>query len=645
MSKRKKNKKIAKASVAVATTLGMFTITPVMAEGSNMRAVQEESGETSANFHTEKDRIRMYVGMNNEIGSVIRLEHDEFQNLDNGDDVSSWFKNLPDGLTATVQKRENYMKIDAYIVFSGEPKEPFYEIVEAEIPEQYLKNANHSIKVKTNTTFDIALRDVALQDIKVGDTIYTGDRITGINDLNHTNGYRFYFLAADGIFYSNTGYASVSDTLFLDPKGSETNEWLVKEIKSDMNIVTLTETAQSYALNLQNGVAYDEEGNTLSGYIKPGTLVSVAPDKEDVAFQKWTAVHSVQKFEDFYDVDTLLGGNTEKAQFIMPNHAVNLNAVYNYKIIVDGGNAYNYKGEKITASDAGKYVYLKADEKPGYEFVEWKVDGDPIDIDDTTSKETQFYMRSYTAKVKAVYKQIAPTTYQVTVGNDGNGTASADVESVEAGTKVTLTATPKDGYEFKEWEVIQGNVEVKDDTFLMPESDVEVKAIFQEKTVEDEVNDEEKDETAFTIIKTSKSEHILGSKEHMVVTFSTTLEDLTGTKLPNEAYKLTSDAEMTIDSAYLNTLSIGQHKIIIMNNGKPVTLSFTVKEAVKEKDESDVQKDTSRNENTTSVENKKPSHTIKETARQRNDMTLLLAGVAILGGCLMIKQRKKTSTK
>lgn len=62
----------------------------------------------------------------------------------------------------------------------------------------------------------------------------------------------------------------------------------------------------------------------------------------------------------------------------------------------------------------------------------------------------------------------------------GNGTASPSPSKAVAGAEITLTATPDTGYHFKEWQVMRGNVTIKDDKFTMPDSDVEVKAIFEE---------------------------------------------------------------------------------------------------------------------------------------------------------------------
>ena len=69
--------------------------------------------------------------------------------------------------------------------------------------------------------------------------------------------------------------------------------------------------------------------------------------------------------------------------------------------------------------------------------------------------------------------------HTVTVKTDGNGTASASLAKATTGTEITLTATPNTGYHFKEWQVINGGVTVKDDKFLMPNDNVEIKAIFE----------------------------------------------------------------------------------------------------------------------------------------------------------------------
>ena len=74
----------------------------------------------------------------------------------------------------------------------------------------------------------------------------------------------------------------------------------------------------------------------------------------------------------------------------------------------------------------------------------------------------------------------APTEYTVTVTTAGNGTASASHAKAVVGTEITLTATPANGYQFKEWQVESpAGLVITNNKFLMPDSDVEVKAIFE----------------------------------------------------------------------------------------------------------------------------------------------------------------------
>lgn len=82
----------------------------------------------------------------------------------------------------------------------------------------------------------------------------------------------------------------------------------------------------------------------------------------------------------------------------------------------------------------------------------------------------------YTMRLTAQWKA---NTYNVTVENDGNGTASADPAPAKMGDEVRLTAMPNSGYHFKEWKVVSGEVKIEDNKFTMPADDVTVKAIFE----------------------------------------------------------------------------------------------------------------------------------------------------------------------
>ena len=86
---------------------------------------------------------------------------------------------------------------------------------------------------------------------------------------------------------------------------------------------------------------------------------------------------------------------------------------------------------------------------------------------------------NYTGSISASFSIVAPK-YSVVVTSDGNGSALTDPVSAKEGTEIKLSATPKDGYKFKEWQVIKGGVTIADNKFKIGSEDVEIKAIFEE---------------------------------------------------------------------------------------------------------------------------------------------------------------------
>ena len=70
--------------------------------------------------------------------------------------------------------------------------------------------------------------------------------------------------------------------------------------------------------------------------------------------------------------------------------------------------------------------------------------------------------------------------HTVTVTNDGNGTGTATPSTAAAGTEITLTASPSENYHFKQWQVeAPAGLVIANDKFTMPDSDVEIKAVFE----------------------------------------------------------------------------------------------------------------------------------------------------------------------
>ena len=150
---------------------------------------------------------------------------------------------------------------------------------------------------------------------------------------------------------------------------------------------------------------------------------------------------------------------------------------YDVTVTDDGNGAAIAKPSK---AESGTKITLEATPKAGFEFKEWQVVSGGV----TIGSDGTFTMPASAVEIKAVFEKVAEKpevkTYDVTVTDDGNGAATAKPSKAESGTKVTLTATPKDGYQFKEWQVVSGGVTIgSDNSFTMPAEAVTVKAVFE----------------------------------------------------------------------------------------------------------------------------------------------------------------------
>ena len=171
---------------------------------------------------------------------------------------------------------------------------------------------------------------------------------------------------------------------------------------------------------------------------------------------------------------------------------------------------------------AGAEITLSATPDKGYHLKEWQVISGGVSI-----KDNKFTMPNNNVEIKAIFEKDAPPTpteYTVTVTTEGGGTASASPAKAAAGTEITLTAMPNEGYHFKEWQVISGGVTIKDDKFTMPSANVEVKAIFEK--------DAPPAPTEFTITVTS-GDNGTASASHAKAVVGT---EITLTATPNKGY-------------------------------------------------------------------------------------------------------------
>ena len=203
-----------------------------------------------------------------------------------------------------------------------------------------------------------------------------------------------------------------------------------------------------------------------TNYILPECGFTAPADQE---FKAWEIGGTEYKVGDSY---TVLGDTEIKALW---ENSVITPTTYTVTVSNDGNGTGT--ATPSTAA-AGTTIILTATPNTGYHLKEWKVISGGVTI-----KDDKFLMPNDNVEVKAIFEKDAPpapTEFTITVKTDGNGTASASLAKAAAGTEITLTATPKEGYHFKEWQVESpAGLVITNNQFTMPNDSVEVKAIFE----------------------------------------------------------------------------------------------------------------------------------------------------------------------
>lgn len=148
------------------------------------------------------------------------------------------------------------------------------------------------------------------------------------------------------------------------------------------------------------------------------------------------------------------------------------------------------EGGKIAASlsraEAGAEVTLTATPAEGYAFNEWSVKG----ADETVIEvvDNKFTMPAQNVTVSGTFSKVAYTITKVTAENGSFIVKNGDAEVTTAfkGDKLTLEATPVEGFTFSNWNVTykdgetEQTVNVNANAFYMPAANVTVSATFVE---------------------------------------------------------------------------------------------------------------------------------------------------------------------
>ena len=136
----------------------------------------------------------------------------------------------------------------------------------------------------------------------------------------------------------------------------------------------------------------------------------------------------------------------------------------------------------------GKKVTLQATPKSDKFKTVWTIDG-IVQNDNDYSRDITVGDKDVTVKVDIQPVAVAGHKLTTYVAPEGAGTVQANLQNLQAlpeGTEIELTATPKEGYTFKEWQVNGGAMVAKPKsattTITMGDTDATVKAVFEQTT-------------------------------------------------------------------------------------------------------------------------------------------------------------------
>ena len=243
--------------------------------------------------------------------------------------------------------------------------------------------------------------------------------------------------------------------------------------------------AASMAVNLSiyNSTFYSDEPGTANFIAMSGKRpwqVTGFEDQTGQFYCGYNTFYNIAKGKQFFNTNTLKG---QKYLYEMSSNI--FVDVSNKKIY---GNMTNTSAEQLTTD--GKNTYLW----DGVFFSEtnYKVADEGLGTDPTFRDAANGDFAIADKSEQALQGTGDPRwgTYSalaVTIGETANGTVKADKQFCQEGDNVTLTVTPAEGYELESLTVKDGadaDVEVSENSFTMPATDVTVTATFKKLPVD-----------------------------------------------------------------------------------------------------------------------------------------------------------------
>ncbi len=215
--------------------------------------------------------------------------------------------------------------------------------------------------------------------------------------------------------------------------GTNGHSWYIDDIEVDEDMIVYTITAN----------ASPTSGGTVSGggtYNQGATCTLTATPASGYEFVNWKKNGTVVSTNATYSF-TVTESATYTAYFQQAaptQYTITVNANNNAWGTVSGGGQYN----------AGATCTLHATPASGYQFDSWKKNGSVV----STNPNYSFTVTE-SATYTAYFSAEPVTYYTITVNaSPSNGGTVTGGGTYPAGSSVTLTATPNNGYAFSQWQ-------------------------------------------------------------------------------------------------------------------------------------------------------------------------------------------------
>ena len=260
-----------------------------------------------------------------------------------------------------------------------------------------------------------------------------------------------------GYYTDDTADTAIDPNVIPIPVETAKYVRIAPKMRYDIN------TAEDAAIKLQGQ-------NTELKTAFAGEKVTVtAAGRENAEFTGWTDPDSVLTSDQL---------TAKEVTFTMPDKSVTLTPNYKqYYTINSNDTAVIIKvdGTKAGKAFPGQTIRAWAPNKDGWEFEKWNATG--IDLGNWINKNwITFKMPESNVTLNPQYAKL----HAIEVVN-----GTADITSAKEGTKVTVTANHRPGYEFARWEILEGDAELENEknmtaTVTVKGTNVKVKAVYKE---------------------------------------------------------------------------------------------------------------------------------------------------------------------